>query len=132
MKWRWPWQWPEAAPVLEEMAGDTAGESDDCGHQELIDQLQRENDLLHQDLKEHHKHDAVTCAQRARDLDIEVRDVKWRADRLAAENDELKAEAALLRSRTPMPSREALLRERETNARLMQRINDMTRGVVTL
>lgn len=82
MKWHWPWQWPEAAPALEEMAGNTAEDADDCDHQALIDQLQRENDLLHQDLA---AAECTHCPDVATDYTGRIRDIDAQVCALQAE-----------------------------------------------
>ncbi|MFI9845119.1 hypothetical protein ACIHFD_49430 [Nonomuraea sp. NPDC051941] len=54
------------------------------------------------------------------------------ADRLVAENADLQAEVTRLRAARPGVAREEFLRERETNARLEQRLADMQAGRVAL
>lgn len=113
MKWRWPWpwQWPEAAPVLDAMADDTADEAGDCGCQPLIDRLERENDLLHDDL---------------------ARVTRTAKDQAERDAERIASLTRRIRESTPFGEREELLRLQETNERLMQRINLMTEGAVTL
>ncbi|WP_185949018.1 MULTISPECIES: hypothetical protein [unclassified Microbispora] len=110
MKWRWPWQWPEAAPALDAMANEDEDEAP-CGCQVLIDQLHEHADMLREDLAQ---------ADRA---------LKEQAEQYEARIASLTRQ---LRDGTPFGEREEMLRTQETNARLAQRINDMTRGVVTL
>lgn len=75
----WPWQSPAAAAALEEMAN-RADDAGDCGHQPLIDRLERENELLRQDLaaaEQDHRptvatEDTTGYTGRIRDLEAET------------------------------------------------------------
>ncbi|MGI5153621.1 hypothetical protein [Microbispora sp. CA-102843] len=105
---KWPWQWAEAAPLVDATADE---DEDPCGCQVLIDQLHQHAGLLREDLAQ---------ADRA---------LKEQAERYEARIASLTRQ---LRDGTPFGEREEMLRTQETNTRLMQRINDITEGAVTL
>lgn len=115
MIWR-PWRRRPTAPM---QALDPApAEPDGCTCQQLIDRLVAEADLLRQDLaaaERAHRQDVVRYEAKVRDLTAQL--LRKGDPNLAGLYRDLRNE---------------LLRERDTNRRLAERIDLMTRGVVTL